>query len=186
MAHTRDNMTAEVRAYNKYYQWLYDQVMFNEMKKSGRSYIKLFRFLKKRQFTWTIPNDENRAEDGKYLRITFRELTGEHCIIKGSCSVLEMCIALAVRITEDLFEYDSTTTPARWFWVMMENSGLDQFEDGTYDEREVTRIVDDILLRRYSKTGKGGFFPLKRPNKDQREVEIWYQLQKYILENYDF
>lgn len=186
MAHTKESMKKELKAYNRYYSWLLDQILFKEMKRSGRSYIKLMKYLKQKQFTWIIPNDENRADDGRYLRITFRELTGEQIVIKGSCSVLEMCIALAARITEDLFEYDPRTTPAHWFWVMMENSGLDQFTDGTYDEREVERIVDMILLRRYSKTGKGGFFPLKHPNKDQREVEIWYQLQKYILENYDY
>lgn len=186
MAHTKESLAREVKTYNKYYRWLLDQVLFSEMKRSGRNYTKLMKYLKSRQFTWTVSNDENRADDGLYLRITFRELTGDEVVIKGACSVLEMCIALATRITEDLFEYDPRTTPAHWFWVMMENSGLDRFTDDTYDENEVGRIVDRILLRRYSKTGKGGFFPLKHPNKDQREVEIWYQLQKYILENYDY
>jgi len=43
-----------------------------------------------------------------------------------------------------------------------------------------------VILRRYSKTGKGGLFPLKHPKKDQTEVEIWYQMQQYVMENFDY
>ena len=38
--------------------------------------------------------------------------------------------------------------------------------------------------RRYKRSGEGGLFPLKNAAKDQRKVEIWYQLSSYLLENY--
>ena len=34
--------------------------------------------------------------------------------------------------------------------------------------------------------GFGGLFPLKHAKKDQRKVEIWYQLQNWLMENYEF
>ena len=41
-----------------------------------------------------------------------------------------------------------------------------------------------MLAREYSDNGHGGLFPLKNPKKDQRKVEIWYQMTEYINENY--
>lgn len=186
MAHTKESLAAETKLYNGYFHWLLEFVMYKEMKKSGRDYGKLLRFMRKKQFVCIVDNDVNRANDGKYLRIIFRDETGmPGDSIKGACNFLEMCIALARRIN-DLFEYDYNSSPARWFWLMMENCGLDNCTDDNFDELEVNKICDRVILRRYSKTGKGGFFPLKHPRKDQKEEELWYQMQAYIIENYDY
>lgn len=174
-----------MQIYDKYYYWLLDQVMYDSMKKYGRNYSKLLKAMRRKAFTWTIPNDENRANDGKNLRTKFYMECGYTEEIKGACSFLEMSIALAMRIHNDIFEHDPGSRPSRWFWLMMENCGLDAYTDECFDELMVNKLMDRVIRRRYSKTGKGGFFPLKRPQADQKEVEIWYQMQQFLIENYD-
>lgn len=172
--------------YDLYFDWILDMVMYKELKRSGRSYYKLLSFMRSKQFVWSVDRDENRAVDGKNLRIKFRNETGIQDEIKGACSFLEAVAALARRMNDDIFENDPTYRSARWFWMMMENSGLDEYTDDNFDELMVRKIVDRIIMRRYSKTGKGGFFPLKHPRQDQREVEMWYQMQSYVIENFDY
>ena len=186
MAHTKESLHNEVKLYNAYYHWLLDIVMYKEMKRSGREYKKLLRAMKDKQFTVVVPNDINRLEDGKYLRFTFQEETGFEGEIKGSCSFLEMCIGLAVRMNRDIFEPDPSYRPARWFWTMMENCGLDKYTDDIFDDLIVNKLMDRVIKRTYSKTGKGGLFPIKHPNNDQRNVELWYQMQQYVMENFDY
>lgn len=186
MAHTKESLASHVKLYNAYFSWLLDIVMYQEMKRSGRNYNRLLRTMRDKQFIWTVDNDVNRAQDGKYLRYTFKEETGFTDEIKGACNFLEMCIGLAVRMNDVIFEPDPSYRPARWFWMMMENCGLDKFTDEEFDPLVVNKIMDRVMLRRYSKTGKGGFFPLKYPKKDQTEVEIWYQMQQYVMENFDY
>ena len=175
-----------LRFYNSYFRWLLDQVMYDDMRRSGRSYRKLLEYMRNVQFTWLIDFDKNRADDGKNLRYIFQTETGIEGEIKGACSFLEMCIALARRINDDIFEPDPMARPARWFWIMMENCGLDEFTDDRFNEEKVGEIVDRIINREYKKSGKGGLFPLKNAVKDQRKVQIWYQMQSYILENFDY
>ena len=37
----------------------------------------------------------------------------------------------------------------------------------------------------FGNDGVGGFFPLKYPKRDQKYLEIWYQLEDFVLENYE-
>ena len=173
--------------YDAYICWLYDKVMFKQMKRSGRSYALLLDYLMKRKFTCKLDRDVNRAEDGKYLRYTFCEEIGiPDEEIKGSCTFLEMAVALAERINDDIFPPTPGVNGAQFFWMMMENCGLDEYIDSDFDEEKVGKIVDCILERRFSYNGSGGFFPLKHPKEDQKCVEMWYEMQQYMQENYEF
>jgi hypothetical protein len=75
-----------------------------------------------------------------------------------------------------------------WFWKILENAGLDLYDDGAFyghhGNTEVNEILNKIINREYRRDGKGGLFPLKRTNKDQRKVELWYQMNEYLVENY--
>lgn len=97
------------------------------------------------------------------------------------CSVLEMLIGLSRRLA-----FEGGGEPAGWFWLLMRNLTLDGMDDERFDLMDPT-IVDDIVQRlvwrQYNWDGKGGLFPLQFPNRDQREVEIWYQMQAWLLEN---
>ena len=130
-------------------------------------------------FTPIIERDENRAIDGIYLR---SELGFEDPTDKRPCSLLEMLIALAGR-----FDGNSGFDPDEvWenFWSMMENIGLDQYDDIHYAKDEVWSILYIFDNRTYAFNGKGGLFPLKRPTHDQRNVEIWDQMQEWLIEKY--
>ena len=51
-------------------------------------------------------------------------------------------------------------------------------------EEYVDNIIDTFLDRDYEANGDGGLFPLLAPQEDQTEVELWYQLSAYYMENY--
>jgi hypothetical protein len=93
--------------------------------------------------------------------------------------MLELMIALA-----DRFAFEINGRLDQCFWELMENLGLETYNDHTdIPRREVDDILRDVIWRTYKRNGRGGFFPLKRAEKDQRDEELWYQLNTYILEN---
>lgn len=162
-----------------YLEWLYDQVI---VKNQRLSYWKLLRQLYKTEFTWFVPNDGNRAEDGKALRREWADSCGlepDGAWMRLGCSFLEMLIALARRM-----EFEAEETPEFWFWHLIENLGFEDYNDHRSYPRSLVaqrlRIVNDRL---YDMTGNGGLFPLRRPSKDQRRVEIWYQMSEYLLQD---
>lgn len=168
-----------------YLKWLYSKISSVRLRDPSRTYWNLFRQLYTKEFVWIIPNDDNRAEDGKDLRYEFLEEQGVDEVdpdwIRLGCSMLELLIALSRRLS---FEDDGE--PRGWFWQMLANLGLNEFNDANYNEQaqsEIDQALDTVIWRTYSPDGFGGLFPLKTPEKDQREVEIWYQLGAYLLEH---
>ena len=95
-----------------------------------------------------------------------------------------MLIALAQRLEFEtaLSKWEKST--AQWFWVLINNLGLDTFTDENFDMEAVQEKVQIFLDRKYEKNGEGGLFPLKNPKEDQRRIEIWYQMSAYLFENY--
>lgn len=133
-----------------------------------------------------IPNDHNRISDGLDLRDRFckDEDVPYSEWMDEPCTFLEMLIGLSYRMEDTMGgDYDS------WFWVIIENLDLDGMSNEAYSDlgdskRMIDEIISDVLKRKYSKDGSGGLFPLKEPDKDQRKVEIWYQMSAYLVENY--
>jgi hypothetical protein len=163
-----------------------------------KSYLLLALALRKKEFYWTVPNDDNRGIDGKFLRDCFRSLSSEYDdadALDGPCNMLELLIGLARRMDDTMQDPEGPTGAmseedrvARWFWEILGNVGLDYYTDEVWVEKCGTMMVDMILNRildrTYHRNGKGGLFPLRTPKKDQRKVEIWYQMSTYLLENY--
>lgn len=137
-------------------------------------------------YEWSVPNDDNRLEDGLNVRYEFLESHGLD-ISEGadiSCSVLEMLIALCRRLV-----FQAEGTVEEWFWELMTNLDLEQFDDEYYEfEDNATHEVDDILQnfiqRRYAWNGQGGLFPLRHSRRDQSKIEVWYQMADYLHENH--
>lgn len=173
-----------------YFQWLCDLV---NVDREEDSYWILAKELHRIDFYSLIPHDENRASDGLELRDEYlREINyPKYVRIDGPCTVLEMLIGLARRMdfeTSDPYDLDDDfcDRTAHWFWVMIDNLGLSDLSDGNYadydGEEYVDRVVDKLLERRYSWDGEGGLFPLEKNCGDQRNVEIWYQMNAYLME----
>lgn len=166
-----------------YFKWLYSQVGNVRLKNPRRSYWKLLRQLYKTEFVWLIPNDDNRLEDGRNLRQLFVEQkrlwgTDPNWMMMG-CSVLEMLIGISWHLN---FEEDSQTID-EWFWELIENLHLKNANDASeYDEADVEEVLADLIWRTYEPNGRGGLFPLNYPESDQRDVELWYQMQTYLIE----
>lgn len=167
-----------------YFLWLCEKVC---MDGPDKGYVTLMKILYERDFSpetaVLIPNDDNRIEDGIRLRDEFIEDFGLNGYIRGACSVLEMMVALSYRI-EDIFGFDDAPG---YFWMLLENLGLDLFDDHYCRTcRNYRGEIDDILYRfmnrEYCKDGKGSLFPMKNPSRNLAKTEIWYQMQNYMRE----
>lgn len=167
-----------------YFEWLYGQACSVKLKNPARSYWNLFRILFKHEFVWIIPNDDNRCEDGKDLRYEFIRSRGEEPAdidqdwLHMGCSMLELFIGLARRLA-----FETNAEPDEWFWELLENIGLNHYSDDVHiPRRDVEAKLDRVIWRTYRRNGHGGLFPLQRAREDQRELELWYQLNSYLLE----
>lgn len=162
---------------NEYFNWLCAKVL----ERNTRMYYDLLRILYTTEFVWVIPNDENRSEDAKYLRIDFaRETNTPRDLVWESqpASVLEVIYAFAIRAA-----FQTDTPEREWFWVLMENLHLDQFRQVSGDDAlMIEEIVDRFIWRTYEPHGYGGLFPMTQTTRDQRKLEIWHQFCEYVVE----
>lgn len=178
-------MTSDDTLDRRYFDWLYSQIgPAKNNRNPARSFWLLAEQLFKKQFNWHTPNDDNRIEDGKDLRDLFLEdihAERNQSWLDQECSMLEIMVALSRSI-----EFESSHDAYYWFWRMIENLNLRIYTDDKYDD-DVHFIVDDalniVIDRTYLYDGTGGLFPLRHSKEDQRNVEIWYQMSAYLLED---
>ena len=55
-------------------------------------------------------------------------------------------------------------------------------QEGGLAYETVEEILNRVVWRTNESDGTGGLFPLSRPYLDQRDVEIWSQLNAFLLE----
>lgn len=167
-----------------YFEWLYRQVCSAKVKNPNRTYRNLLWMLYTEEFLWFVPNDDNRVEDGKVLRHEYlqkHDLTPDDVGLDWfelNCSFLEVLIGLARRL-----DFLMNGGQDEWFWEMLDNLDLHKYNDTVHiPQQEVKRVVDRVVWRTYRYNGHGGLFPLQQAREDQRDTELWYQLNAYILE----
>lgn len=173
---------------NDYFEWLFNLVCGKKYAKQI-SYRKLLTHLHNIEFTYIIPMDVNRAEDGIDLRWRFvcsLETPPDHyenllADLDGPCSVFEMMVALAIRCEETIMDDPSIgNRTGQWFWGMVVSLGLGGMADSKFDRQFVDAIVSRFLSRKYEADGKGGLFTIRNCDRDLRDVEIWHQLCWYL------
>lgn len=160
----------------------------------SKTYSGLLSSLHRHQFYSLVPNDDNRGEDGKRLRTIFEDEEGHNGLslcLDDECSVLEMLIGLSFRMENELEDGPEEKTASECFWLLLDNLEISDLDDESYGKYTlVSEEIDEKILcfleRRYDRTGKGGLFPLNFASRDQRKVEIWYQMSEFLLENFDF
>lgn len=174
---------------DEYLAWMYDLVCDERYSKSNR-YRKLFDHLYNREFTYTHPMDGNRFEDGVNLRYRFGYEKGiddrtistylDYC----PCSILEMMIALSLRVEENIMTNSEVgNRVGQWFWQMIVNLELGGMKDSKYDPQYVDERLDIFLNREYNRDGTGGaLFHIHDPKRDMRTADIWYQINWYLAE----
>jgi hypothetical protein len=184
----------EQRIKDEYFEWMYEKVCtirsvrgkeLYDRFSEGVSFRKLLTRLHDIEFTWIMPMDKNRAEDGIDLRYSFAYEVGYESYmaeyISGPCSVLEMMVALAINIEEDIMDdirYGDRT--GQWFWGMVVSLGLGGMNDHRYDDRLVTDVITDFLRRDYGPDGRGGLFTVRGSDRDLRDMEIHIQRNHYL------
>lgn len=160
-----------------YFNWLLEQAGLENS-------VKLGQILFAKEFIWLIANDDNRMQDGLDLRREFLNLEDHESVdqewLDLGCSMLEMLIGLARRLA-----FDTQNHPHIWIRRLLENLRiglLDVNYRSRQDEEYVEDILDRLIWRNYDYNGQGGLFPLNHPDSDQSKVEIWYQMNAYLLE----
>lgn len=169
---------------DRFFEWLYSHIGPVVYNNPRHTHWKMMRQLYQIEFRAFILNDSNRAEDGMALREEFINQWGPEGINEEwmdlPCSLFEMLIALAGRAA-----FESYGSTGDWFWKFMENLGLDRYTDHVYNNhvaQDINDVAERVIQRHYSHDGTGGLFPLRSPQNDQRSVELWYQLQAYLIE----
>ena len=174
---------------DQYFKWLCGIV--NTEQPFG-SYWLLASLLHREAFIWSVPNDDNRIDDGIKLRTIFCDEYNfddhDRTALSGKCTFFEVLVGLSYRIEEQMNDDNTGQRISKWFWEMCENLSLTAYTDETLAEpiffEHALNIVSIVNNRTYCYDGTGGLFPLKNPRQDQRTVELWYQMCTYLMENY--
>lgn len=100
------------------------------------------------RFTYTIALDGNRYDDGIDLRYRFGNEQGYRDNMIASyldnrpCSVLEMIIALAIRLEEHIMDDpDIGNRTGQWFWDMIVSLGLGSMDDSKFDKAYAIDVI---------------------------------------------
>lgn len=163
---------------NDYFYWLLGIISNGD----ENSYIRLLRQLFDTAFVYSFERDANRAHDGLDLRDKYFSEIGVDIDYSSPCSVLEMMVALAIRCEDDVM-YDPAIGDRTnvWFWMMIENLGLDGMDDRSYDQFKVKKILIDFMNRQYRTDGKGSLFYIPG-SKGMENEEIWYQMNTFLVD----
>jgi len=171
----------------EYFNWLYDQVFVTRDILSMNSYTLVCDKMNQVNFLALVPHDENRIAEGAALRNEFLKIRNpgpleQIDVLFPDATVFEVLVALAGRAS-----FMIQKSMHDWFWIFVCNLDLARFNDQYVQARSVRKIdraIDTFNNRKYRPDGDGGIFPLLRhPLKDQRHVELWYQMAAYMTEN---
>ena len=171
-----------------YYGWLCQKVCFlDDENLKVNPYDELLRYLHSVTFYPLIDMDWNRCDDGVDLRYRFgyeSDLEPEvihETVDTNPCSVLEMMVALAIRVEENIMSDDDVgdRTP-RWFKSMIESLGLINQTNDNLNFSYISHTIYKFINRQYDKDGKGGLVTIPGCHEDLRDIEIWYQMQMYL------
>ena len=181
----------ELALNDRYFRWLLGIIGFKEP--MSCRYISLLSYLYLTPFRLSNPvvgNDDNRLNDGFDLRVDYSDnfkRDNQPAIFDEPVSVLEVLVAFARRIDDDIM-YDGNLHARRWFFIMIDNLGLTECTDDSIDDYwsvdEVAQILDIWMSRDYGPDGKGSIFPLRTTTFNQKNLEMWYQMQEWFRENY--
>lgn len=169
-----------------YYDWLVRIVSAGRFHRDN--YTKLLFALYSTEFYWTVKRDINRAKDGLDLREQYEIETGLYCDEAGSCTVLEMLIALAIRCENEImyaYNSDLEDQTSRWFWMMVDNIGLGIYDDFCdFDSYEIDDILTRFMDRKYGSRFEFCPFPVENFVPGFEKMELVYQMNYYMKENF--
>ena len=161
--------------YDDYFEWLYKKAFADD------SYLELAKILFNIRFTWSVSFDKNRAADGISMRRSYLFENGRaresYHWDDSECTFFEMFVGLATKFAMllDKDVHDSVLH-------LLRNTEFYSMKNGYVGEYDALAVTDTIMDRTYDFDGDRGFFPLRTPKQDQRDVELLYQMNQYIIE----
>ena len=173
-----------------YFDWLCERIGIQDKHVKDSKAINILYETKFRvceKYHKQVALDESRIEDALSMRekftndSDFEPMFDARFLLRvglSDVSIFEIMVALADRM---IYNCSDSIDRSEAFLIMFKNlfSGIDE-----NDSEKLLERVKKFLNREYDKDGTFGLFPLKNPKKDQRKVEIWYQMMAYIIENF--
>lgn len=162
-----------------YFQWLCDIVRMSDSNM-------LLEFLYNTPYIPYFKMDENRAGDGKELRVHYMlnvlppDDAFHYEVSNKPCNMLEMLIALAARMENTAEDPAYGDRTKQWFWDMVVTMGLGEMVDSEFDPRYVSAVIDRFLNNAYAPSGKGGLFYVEENKRDMSKLDIWMQANIYL------
>lgn len=163
----------QLRKKDIYLRWLIGIV--DSPDTSMDRYSLLYDQLLSTEFTWDNSKrnglylDSNRAQDGLALRSEFCDDNPEFTLsdlshilpTQTQCSVLEMMVAFASRIDEQIM-WDSQEGDRAWLWFryMLQSLDCSMYDNNNFSKLGVTRKINIFLRHQYKSNGRGGLFYL--------------------------
>jgi len=169
-----------------YFSWLCDFIIFDGID-FRYNYSNLLNKLYDFDFLIKMTRDGNRESDGVELRYNYgtdfdiRQPIIASYLDNRCSSMLEMMIALAIKCEGMMLNPNEDYATGKWFWIMIDNLGLTQYNDDNFNELEVEEILWRFIDRKYDPDGKGGLFHL-HSKVDLRGIEIWTQMLWFVNE----
>lgn len=186
---------------SEYFDWLISLI---NNPPNGKKYSKMLKCLHKNHFKVINIFDKNRQNDAMDLRkvyfnsIYYKIYALSKCpetILLDEkfinlCTFLELLICISKRMEFEMTsDSDMDYSMNRWFWELISNIGFDKYSDDDWDkydsEKEIIKRINIINNREYEQNGNGGLFPIHTPPYRMRNIDLWYQMMKYLQEKYD-
>jgi hypothetical protein len=171
-----------------YFRWLYDQVVPELDIEGVSSYWRVCSIMHSMVFKDLVEYDSNRIAEVTTLRdeflMTLRQPNPHDRadVLFPDATIFEVLVMLAKRANL-MVEMDLM----KWFQLFLKNLKLDRYSDWycvTGRTGGIHRTLERFNNRTYRPNGQnGGLFPLAHPLKDQRTVELWYQMGAFMNEN---
>lgn len=174
-----------------YFRWMYD-VVSDKTYFHHKDYIKLCDILNNIDYYYILSMDANRESDGISLRYRFGYEKGlpdtriASELDNTPVSVLEIMVALAFRIEEDIVgseDYGNRT--GKWFYYMLDGLHLTSMYDSNpnFDIGYINSRIETWLAREFYPNGNESPFYIQDPKEDLRTVDLWTQAMWFITEN---
>ena len=147
----------------------------------GYGYEGLLLAMWEKPFFVKVKLDDNLIRDAYYFR---KDHSRGNRSDDANC--LEILIQLAIKMDSVLYDSKHGIRTEEWFWHMLGNMGLMQYDNPNFDENAVDKILEKFVNRRFKRNGEGGPFPLERPVNSCRTTCWWYNLNAYLDENFKY
>ena len=161
----------------RYFRWLLKFIGNGLCRKN--SYFELLEYLFNTEYCWSIPMDENRALDGIDLRHRFvnecnEDQDASYVYLSGPANVLEVLVALSIRMEYIARGSIDLSKAGQWFWGMIKSLNILDCYDGNFDGENVTKVAYFIEMWMNNVDGFSIF-----PN---GKGELWSQAMNFLSE----